>query len=54
VGADFGALFDQADVDLGVDLLEADRGGRPAGPPPTTTTSNSMDFALHADLDRLD
>jgi hypothetical protein len=52
VRADFGPLFDQADVDFGVDLLEADRGGKSGG---ATADDNDIELhglALHADLDR--
>ena len=42
VRADLGALFDDDHAELGIDLLEADRRGQPAGPAPTMTTSNSI------------
>jgi hypothetical protein len=54
VGADFGALFDQADVDLGVDLLEADRGGQAGRTAADDDDIELHGLALHADLDRLD
>jgi hypothetical protein len=38
--ADFRAFFQDADRKLGIDLFEPDRRAeRPAGPPPTITTS---------------
>ena len=46
MGAYFRRLLEEADGDLVArrlfELLEADRGGGPAGPPPTMTTSYSM------------
>ena len=32
MGADLGALFDHDDAEIGIELLEADRGGEPGRP----------------------
>jgi hypothetical protein len=40
--ADLGALFEHNHRQFRIGLLQPDRGGRPAGPAPTITTSNSM------------
>lgn len=40
--SDLRALLQHDDGKLGIDLLQPDRSRRPAGPPPTITTSNSM------------
>jgi hypothetical protein len=52
VGADFGALLDQADAQLGIDLLEPDRGGKSGRTPADDDDIEFHGFALHADLDR--
>jgi hypothetical protein len=52
VGADFGAFLDQADVDFGIDLLEADRGGKSGRAAADDDDIEFHGFALHADLDR--
>jgi hypothetical protein len=52
VGADFGAFLDQADAQLGIDLLEPDRGGKSGRTPAHDDDIEFHGFALHADLDR--
>jgi len=54
VGADFRAFLDQANIDFRVDLLQANRGGKPGR---ATTHDHDVEFhgfALHAYLDGLD
>jgi hypothetical protein len=53
VGADFGAFLDQADVDFGIDLLQADRGGKTGRAAAHDDDIELHGFALHADLNRL-
>ncbi len=53
VGADLGALLDQADVGFRIDLLEPDRSGKSGRTPAYDDDIEFHGFALHADSDRL-
>ncbi len=49
MGADFRALLDQADIDFGIDLFQADRGGKSGGTSADDHDVEFHGFALHTD-----